>query len=194
MLHAASDGDREAFNRLIPLVYRELSRIARYRLHGEPEDQTLNTTALVHEAYLKLADQDRRQWQSREHFYAVASEAMRRILIDHARRRRSQKRGTGQGTISLDETPEGNINLLTDEQATELLALDVALDRLAEFNPRGASIVQYRFFGGLSTDEIATVMAVSDRTVRRGWTVARAWLREELDDHPGHLMVPGSRL
>jgi RNA polymerase sigma-70 factor, ECF subfamily len=177
-------GGRDAFDRLIPLVYGELVALARHRLRRERQGHTLDTAALVHEAYLKLVDQTRAEWRSRHHFFAVASEAMRRILIDYAKQRRAEKRGGGHGHLPLDEAgdvPSGG-GLLAEQQAEELIALDEALTRLAEFNPRGAQIVQYRFFGGLSHEEIADVLGASERTVRRSWTVAKAWLRRELGD------------
>ncbi|MGE0439219.1 MAG: ECF-type sigma factor [Gemmatimonadales bacterium] len=187
LLHQAGSGTPGAFDRLLPLVYQELARIARGRLRYEASGHTLNTQALVHEAYLKLVDQNRAAWQSRQHFYAVASEAMRRILIDYAKGRRAAKRGGAARRIPLDEAADvADANqLLSDDQALELLALDDALSRLAAFNPDGATVVQYRFFGGLATEEVAEVMGVSERTVRRLWTVAKAWLRQELAEAIG---------
>jgi RNA polymerase sigma factor (TIGR02999 family) len=183
LLREVSHGNRDAFDRLVPLVYGELSVLARHKLRFEQVGHTLNTTALVHEAYLKLVDQTRAEWHGRHQFFAVASEAMRRILIDYAKRRKAGKRGGGHADVPLDvagELPSGD--LFEDAQADELLALDDALTRLAEFNPQGARIVQYRFFGGLSNEEIAELMGTSPRTVRRSWTVAKAWLRRELGD------------
>jgi len=182
LLRDAAGGDREAFARVVALVYDELSAMAHRRLQGERTAHTLNTTALVHEAYLKLAGQNRVQWQSREQFLGVASEAMRRILIDYARQRRRAKRGDGAEPLPLDEARDTPIPLLDDDQAEELLALDEALERLAAFNPTGARIVQFRFFGGLSNEEVATLTASSERSVRRSWSAARAWLRRELGD------------
>ncbi len=184
LLRLASGGNRSAFDRLLPLVYDELNRLAHVKLLFERRGHTLNTTALVHEAYLKLVDQTRVEWQSRHHFFAVASEAMRRILVDHAKAKTALKRGGKAPHASLDEA--GHVP--ADEpdpgfdQAGDLIALDDALQRLQGFNPQGARIVQYRFFGGLSTEEVADVMGVSERTVRRAWTVAKAWLRRELGD------------
>jgi RNA polymerase sigma factor (TIGR02999 family) len=181
LLREVSQGNRDAFDRLVPLVYGELSVLARHKLRFEQVGHTLNTTALVHEAYLKLVDQTRAEWHGRHQFFAVASEAMRRILIDYAKRRKAGKRGGGRADVPLDQAgdlPSGD--LFEDAQADELLALDEALTRLAEFNPQGARIVQYRFFGGLSNDEIAELLGTSARTVRRSWTVAKAWLRREL--------------
>jgi RNA polymerase sigma-70 factor, ECF subfamily len=184
LLREASGGDREAFDALFPLVYAELNRLARLRLRSEQPGHTLNTTALVHETYLKLVDQSRVEWRSREQFFAVASEAMRRILIDYARRRRAVRRGGIAGHVSLEDAGElpASAPLLDEDQADELIALDDALRRLAGFNPQGARIVQYRFFAGLTTDEVAELLGTSDRTVRRSWTVARAWLRREIGD------------
>jgi RNA polymerase sigma factor (TIGR02999 family) len=181
LLRQVSAGDREAFSRIVSLVYRELGHLARRRLGSERAEHTLNTTALVHEAYLKLAGQTRTEWRNREQFFAIASEAMRRILIDHARGRLRDKRGGDHERVALhdDAVPE-LAHVLGDTDADELVALDEALQRLKEFNPQGAQIVQYRFFGGLSNEEIAKLLDVSDRTVRRSWTVARAWLRREL--------------
>jgi RNA polymerase sigma-70 factor, ECF subfamily len=181
LLREASQGNRDAFDRLVPLVYGELSVLARHKLRSEPAGHTLNTTALVHEAYLKLVDQTRAQWHGRHQFFAVASEAMRRILIDYAKRRKAGKRGGGQADLPIDDVhdlPSGD--LLAADEAEELLALDEALTRLAQFNPQGAQIVQYRFFGGLTNEEVAELMGTSARTVRRSWTVAKAWLRREL--------------
>jgi RNA polymerase sigma factor (TIGR02999 family) len=187
LLREAARGNRDAFDRLLPMVYGELAMIARGRLRHERDGHTLNTTALVHEAYLRLVDQTRVEWNGRGHFFAVASEAMRRILVDYAKRQRAGKRGGGAVHLPLEVVGEqvGAEGLLTDDQATELLALDDALERLAEFNPQGARIVQYRFFGGLSTPEVANVLGTSERTVRRSWSVAKAWLRRELDDAIG---------
>ncbi len=183
LLQSASSGDREAFARVVSLVYDELGVLAHQRLRAERPEHTLNTTALVHEAYLKLAQQQRVAWRNREQFLAVASEAMRRILIDHARQRARAKRGDGVTPVPLDEEVlAAGVTLLDDAQADELLALDEALERLAAFNPEGARIVQFRFFGGLSNDEVATLTSSSERTVRRSWTAARAWLRRELGE------------
>ena len=176
LLHEASHGNVEALNEVFPLVYDELRAIARRRLRRERSGHTLNTTALVHEAYLKLVDQDRVEWRGRDHFYAVASQAMRRILINHAEARRAAKRGGGAAHVELDEA----VVPLTDAQADDLLAMDEAIERLKAFNPRGADVVVYRFFGGLTHEEIARVMDVSVVTVSRSWAAARAWLRGEL--------------
>ena len=183
LLSKASGGNREALDQLFPLVYDELRKIGRERLKAERASHTLNATALVHEAYLTLVNQDRVEWQSRTHFFAVASTAMRRILISYARARLSLKRGDGAEHVSLDAVGEEVAQgLFSEDQATGLLAVDEALEQLAAFNPRGAEVVEYRFFGGLAHGEIATVTGVSEVTVRRRWTAARAWLRTQLTD------------
>lgn len=176
LLAQARGGNVEALNRLLPLVYDELRRIAHRRLRVERNGHTLNTTALVHEAYLKLVDQRCVDWQGRAHFYAVASESMRRILINYAHARRAQKRGSGAVHVPLDDA----LATLDNEQLDELIEIDAALTRLKAFNPRGAEVVVYRFFGGLGHEEIAKIMGVSTVTVRRYWTAAKAWLRAEL--------------
>jgi RNA polymerase sigma factor (TIGR02999 family) len=176
LLAAASGGNVDALNRLFPLVYDELRRLARGRLRAERADHTLNTTALVHEAYIKLVGQNRVQWQNRAHFFAIASQAMRRILITYAKARNAAKRGGGEPPVALEDAGLS----FSDDQVDELLALDEALDRLKQFNQRGADVVAYRFFGGLTHDEIATVMDTSAVTVRRAWRTAKSWLRREL--------------
>jgi len=188
LLEHASGGNADAFNQLFPLVYEELRVIARSRLRSERDGHTLNTTALVHEAYLKLIDQTRVQWQNRAHFFAIASRAMRRILINYAEMRKAGKRGGGATHVPLDEAGMA----LTEAQVDELLALDDALNRLRTFNEEGADVVVYRFFGGLSYDEIAQVTGVSAITARRRWTAARAWLRRELDGSAGEPGATGS--
>jgi RNA polymerase sigma factor (TIGR02999 family) len=178
LLAAASDGNVEALNQLFPLVYRELLGLARNRLRAERRGHTLNTTALVHEAYLKLVEQKHVAWQNRAHFYAIASRAMRRILINYAEMRRAGKRGGGAVPIALEDAGI----VFADHQIDELLALDQALGRLKEFNPRGAEVVEQRFFGGLTFEEIAEVLGTSVVTVRRSWSTAKSWLRRELRD------------
>lgn len=176
LLAEASAGNVEALNRVFPLVYGELRHLARSRRRWERDDHTLNTTALVHEAYLRLVDQRRVQWQNRAHFYAVASQAMRRILVNHAEKRNAQKRGSGAEHVALP----GLVAAPDGEDTIDVLALDQALERLKAFNERGADVVTYRFFGGLTYEEIAEVMGTSAVTVRRAWTAARFWLRREL--------------
>lgn len=181
LLREASGGRRDALDELFPLVYEELKDIGRKRLRRERDGHTLNATALVHETYLALVRQDRVEWQSRAHFFAVASTAMRRILINYARARLADKRGGGEPSVSLDAVADTLANqLFTVDQATELVALDGAMEDLKDFNPRGAEVVEYRFFGGLAHKEIAEVTGVSEVTVRRRWTAAKAWLRGRL--------------
>ena len=174
-LTAAGHGGRAAVDRLVPLVYDELRRIAHRRLLAEQTGHTLDTTALVHEAYLELAALDRLQFQSRAHFLAVAAQAMRRVLIDYAVRRGAQKRGGARRPVSLDEVP-----LIADERGEELLALDEALERLAGIDERQCRVVECRFFGGMSIEETAEALDTSPATVKRDWTLARAWLNREL--------------
>lgn len=173
LLAQASGGNRQAFDQLLPHVYDELRALARAKLRAERAGHTLNATALVHEAYVRLIAQDRVEWQSRVHFFAVASQAMRRILINYARARNAEKRGGGAQHVELNEA-------IGTELATELVALDDALQELETFNERGARVVEYRFFGGLTHDEIAQAMGLSEATVRRAWRSARAWLRDSL--------------
>lgn len=180
LLHELSRGNREVLHDLMPLVYDELSVIAHKRLRRERDDHTLDTSALVHEAYLRLADQRRVQWQSRSHFYAVAAQAMRRILVNYAEKYRAQKRGGGSRDVLLSQFAVG---LTAGDGATpDLLDLNAALERLETFNERGSRVVEYRFFGGMTHDEIADVLGTSPVTVRRAWTSARLWLRRELQD------------
>lgn len=183
LLNEAAGGSSEAYEALLPVIYEELKRLASGRLAVERAGHTLNATALVHETYLKLVDQDRVEWSSRSHFYAVASQAMRRILIDYARTRKRAKRGGDAEVLSIDlaglEERTGNEPPMDWD---ELLSVDGALQRLADENRRAADIVQYRFFGDLTYEEIAEVLGVSVPTVRRGWTFARMWLRRELGD------------
>jgi RNA polymerase sigma factor (TIGR02999 family) len=169
------DGGDAAMDRLFPLVYDQLRGVAHNALRAERTDHTLGTTGLVHEAYLRLVDQTRAGWRDRAHFYAVAALAMRRILVDYARRHRRAKRGGGQRPVSLDE---GAVSL--DQRAENLVALDEALTRLADLNPRLSRIVECRFFGGLTEEEIAEALGVTTRTVKRDWAKARGWLYQEL--------------
>jgi RNA polymerase sigma factor (TIGR02999 family) len=167
-------------DRLAPLVYEQLKRLARRHLRAEPIGHTLSTTGLVHEAYLKLVDQTRAEWQDRGHFFAVASGAMRRILVDHARRYRAARRGAGDNgeparPVSLDAT-----DIPIDERADSLIALDEALERLGRFDERQARVVECRFFGGLTEEETAATLGISQRTVAREWVTARGWLYQEL--------------
>ncbi len=168
---------RRLLDRLLPLVYDELRGIAHRQLSLEPRGHTLDTTALVHEAYLKLVDQTRVQWQDRVHFFAVAARAMRRILVDYARRHAARKRGGDRRRVSLDAVP-----LAVEERADRLLALDEALTRLEVLNERLCRVVECRFFGGMTEDEAAEALGVTSRTVRRDWVKARGWLFRELGE------------
>ena len=181
LLERAERGDRTSAEQLIPLVYDRLHDLAEGYLRNERSGHTLQPTALVHEAYLLLADQSRISWKGKTHFFAAGAGAMRRILVDHARRRRAQKRGGGANRFTL---PEGVVADGRPDQ--DILAVDEALNRLAEIDPRQAQIVELRFFGGLTVDEVAEVLGVSKRTVEREWTVIRAWLRRELS-HSGQV-------
>jgi RNA polymerase sigma factor (TIGR02999 family) len=167
-------GDAAAFNDLMPLVYDELHRLARRYLQGERRDHSLQTTALVNEAYLRLVDHTRMEWQNRAHFFAVSAQVMRRILVDHARRR-NIKRGRGMHHVTLDEA-----TIIGAERSTDLAALDDALTLLAERDPRKAKVVEMRFFGGLSVEESAEDLGVSPVTVLRDWRTAKAGLYREL--------------
>ncbi len=161
---------------MIPLVYEELRRIAARKLRDERTSHTLSATALVHEAWLEVRKLDRIQWQNRSHYLAIAAQAMRRILIDHAVGRSRQKRGGGQTPIHLD----GEVWAVAESRGEDLLALDEALQRLALLNERQAKIVECRFFGGLTVEETAETLSVSPATVKREWATARAWLNREL--------------
>lgn len=171
-----NEGEEQALDELVPLVYRELHNIAHRYLRRESETRTLQTTALVHEAYLKLVDQKRAKWQNRAQFYGVAAEIMRRILIDNARKRLRHKRGGGAVKISIDA---GTVDV-SDERAGELVALDEALKKLAEIEPDKAKLVELRYFGGLSIEETAEILGVSTATVTRQWRVVKAWLYDEI--------------
>ncbi len=171
LLAELSDGGRSAVDVLMPRVYDELHDLAHRQLRKERGDHTLNTTALVHEAYLKLVDQDASSWENRAHFLAIAALSMRRILINYAHKRNAEKRG---GDLVRTTFHEGRV--IREARTDELLALDEALNRLQEMNERQSLVVTYRFFGGLTQQEIAEVLEVSVPTVRRDWRLARAWL------------------
>jgi RNA polymerase sigma factor (TIGR02999 family) len=171
-----SDGDRSALDKLIPLIYSELRLMAARYLRREPAPHTLQTTALVHEAYLKLVDQKKVRWQNRSHFFAIAAQSMRRILIDHARNRLSAKRGGNEQKIALD----GGAIDISAERAASLVALDEALERLSRIDPQKSRIVELRFFGGLSIEETAQALGIGTATVIRQWRVAKAWLYKEV--------------
>jgi RNA polymerase sigma-70 factor (ECF subfamily) len=175
LLLAWNGGDAAALDRLMPLVETELRRLARQRMRRENAWHTLEPTALVNEVYLKLIDQKRTCWQNRAHFFAVAAEHMRRILVDHARRKLRTKRGAGELNLPLDET-----TVISVEKSAELLALDEALDRLAEKSPVKGRIVELRHFGGLSVKETAEVLGIAEVTVMRHWSLALAWLKCEV--------------
>jgi RNA polymerase sigma factor (TIGR02999 family) len=186
LLRDWSDGRREALDKLLPLVYDELRRLAHSYLTRERSDHSLQTTALVHEAYLKLVDQRSVNWQNHGQFFALSAQAMRRILIDSARRRTSVKRGSGGTKLSLDEAAT-----VCGETANEsLLALDVALQELEKVDAEQAKIVELRYFGGLTIEETAEVLKTSPATVKREWTMARAWLYQALSDSHESLAEP----
>jgi RNA polymerase sigma-70 factor (ECF subfamily) len=176
LLSAWSQGDRGALERLIPIVYQELHEIAARALRRETPGHTLQTTALVHEAYLKLAGQRGGSWPNRQLFYAVAAQAMRRVLVDHARERMAQKRGGGVPLLPLEEAREA----AAPETAADVLAVDAAVERLARIDPRLARIVELKFFGGLSLEEIASLLDISPSTAWREWDAAKAWLQRSL--------------
>lgn len=175
LLRAWADGDRAALDRLTPHVYRTLRRIAGNQLKNERAGNSMQATALVHEAYLELIDVTNVDWQHRAHFFAVSSQIMRHILLDRARRRVAGKRGGDAERVSLDELPD-----LSGGRAKELIALDDALNALAAIDARKARVVELRFFGGLSVEETAEVLALSPETVMRDWKFARSWLQSEL--------------
>ncbi len=170
-----SHGDNAALVELTPLVYEELRRLAHHYMGGQRPDHTLQTTALVNEAYLRLADQTSPNWQSRAHFFAVAARAMRQILVNYAKASQSQKRGGGALKLELDEAA-----LISPEQTTEILDLNEALERLATLDSRKAQVVELKYFGGLNYDEMAEVLKISRITVRRDWEFAKLWLYTEL--------------
>lgn len=176
LLVAWGSGDRAAGDKLLPLVYDELHRRAAAAMRRENEGNTLQTTALVHEAYMRLVDQERVQWRNRAQFYGVAAQVMRRILIDHAREHLAAKRGGGAQQVTLSGVPID----AHDDGAVDLLALHEALERLALLDARQARLVELRYFGGLSIEETAEALEVSPATVKREWATARAWLRREL--------------
>jgi RNA polymerase sigma factor (TIGR02999 family) len=170
-----SRGDDAAFAKLTPLIYEELRRIAHRHMGGQRPDHTLQTTALVNEAYLRLADQTNPRWQNRAHFFAVAARAMRQILVSYARSNRAQKRGGGAFKVEFDEAA-----IVSPEQSKEFVDLHEALERLVTLDSRKAQVVELKYFGGLNYDEMAEVLKISPVTVRRDWEFARAWLQTEL--------------
>jgi len=175
LLLAWSNGEKNALESLAPLVYKELHRLAHYYMSRERPDHTLQTSALVNEAYLRLVDQKRVQCQNRAHFFAISAQLMRQILINHAQSRRCLKRGRGARKVSLDEAI-----IVSEERSEDLLALDDALNELAKADPRKSKVVELRFFGGLSVEETAEALNVSPVTVMREWRLAKAWLYREL--------------
>ena len=175
LLVAWGGGDRAALDRLVPLVYQELRRLAHRQMRRERRGDTFQTTALVNEAYLRLVDYERVSARDRSHFLSIAAQAMRRILIERARRRRSEKRGGDPQRVSLDEVAD-----LADRRAADLVALDDALNGLAKIDPRKSRLVELRYFGGLTIDETAEVLGVSSPTVERDWRAARIWLHREI--------------
>jgi RNA polymerase sigma factor (TIGR02999 family) len=175
LLKAWGNGDAAALEQLTPLVHSELRHMAHRYMRKEKQGHSLQTTALVNEAYLRLVDADGVGWQDRAHFFAVSAQMMRRILVDSARARASDKRGGGVVRMSLDESVDG-----MEDRSCELLALDEALDALAKMDPRKAKVVEMRFFGGLSVAETAAVLKISEPSVLRDWKLARAWLNREM--------------
>lgn len=179
LLHNWAGGDQQALDQLTPVVYDELRRLAASYMRRERQDHTLQSTALVNEAYLKLVDQKNVVWQNRAHFFGIAAQMIRRILVDHARAHKAEKRGGGAGVLSLDEAIG-----VPERRDIEILSLNDALTRLAELDPQQARVVELRFFTGLSIEETAEVVGVSPATVKREWAAARAWLFREISRKP----------
>lgn len=176
LLKSAQAGNRSSLDEFLPLVYDELKKIAAYKLSLERKNHTLQATALVHEAYLRMIDQHSVDWKNRSHFFALASEMMRRILVNYAESHNAKKRGDGQTLISLDDVE----HLAIAENEVDLIFLDNALNELAKFDETQAKIVEMKFFGGLTNEEVAEVLGVSDSTIKREWRMARAWLTTKL--------------
>lgn len=176
LLHEWRDGDVEAFDKVTQYVYEDLRRRAAAYMRAERPGHSLQTTGLVHEAFIKLVDKKEIDWQDRNHFFAVAAQAMRRILVDHARTRKREKRGGNNEDLPLDEARQASGNV----SRIDLVALDEALGRLATFDERQARIVELKYFGGMTLDETAEVLGTSRETVKRDWQIARAWLRQQL--------------
>lgn len=174
-LHEYQRGDRAALDKLFPLVYDELRKLAASRMRGERGDHTLQPTALVHEAYMRLIEQHSTDWQNRAHFFGLAAEMMRRILVNHAVKNNAEKRFGNQTRLALDEIAD-----FTHGRNVDLIEVDEALNELAKFDPKQAKIVELKFFAGLTNEEIAEVLQVSDSTVKREWRVAKAWLHDQL--------------
>ena len=180
LLRAWSDGDQSALKRLTTIVHEELRRLAHHYMQQERPAHTLQTTALVNEAYIRLVDYKRMQWQDRAHFFAVAAQVMRRILVDHARSH-NIKRGAGVPHVGLDD-----VAVVSGDRTGDLVALDDAMNALARLDPRKVQIIEMRFFGGLSVEEVAEVLKVSPATVRRDWSIAKFWLYRELGGGAGN--------
>ena len=180
LLRAWSDGDQRALDGLTPIVYEELRRLAHRYMEGERRGHTLQTTALVNEAYMRLVGYNRMRWQDRAHFFAVSAQVMRRILVDHARRH-NVKRGAGVQHVDLDEAA-----VVARDRTADLVALDDAMTALARLDPRKGQIIEMRFFGGLSVEETAEALNVSPATVRRDWSIAKLWLYRELFGGANH--------
>lgn len=178
MLRQVQSGNRDALDELFPIIYKELRRLASSQLAGERSNHTLQPTALVHEAYLRLIDQHSVDWQNRAHFFSIAAETMRRILVNHAIQRNAQKRGSGVTCIELDEAISYHDQ--HEERELDLVVLDDVLKKLEEFDPTQAKIVELRFFGGLTVEETAEVMKISESTVKREWRMAKSWLKTKL--------------
>jgi RNA polymerase sigma factor (TIGR02999 family) len=177
LLQGWRGGDRKALDVLLPIVYKELRRLAHFQLRDERPDHILQSAALVNEAYVRLIGLNPPQWESRSHFFAIAAQLMRQILVDYARRRHAGRRGGGQATLSLDDSARLSP---VKEKDLDVVALDDALKALAQIDPRKAQVVELRFFGGLNFDEAAEVLKVSAATVARDWSTARAWLHREM--------------
>ena len=177
LLEQWSGGNQAALDQLYPLVYEELRRLARSYMRREPKGHTLQTTALINEAYVRLVDQHSVRWQNRSHFFAISAQIMRRILVDHARQHLQAKRGGGAKRISLDE-----VMIVAKERSAEVLMLDEALSNLARLDPRRSQVVELRYFAGLNNSEIASVLKISENTVMRDWNLARAWLYQQLSE------------
>jgi RNA polymerase sigma-70 factor (ECF subfamily) len=175
LLQAWTEGDQNAPEKLAPLIYAELQRLARRSMRRENPQHTLETGALINEAYMRLADWKNARWENRAHFYGVAAQIMRRVLVDHARAHAYQKRGGGARPVSLDEAI-----VASPDRAPDLIALDEALERLAKHDPRKGKVVELRFFGGLSVEETAQILNVSPFTVIRDWNFVKAWLSREI--------------
>jgi RNA polymerase sigma factor (TIGR02999 family) len=178
LLRQWSGGDPRALEELVPIIYKELRRLAHYHLRRERDGHTLQTTALVHEVYLRFCSQEEPQWENRAHFFAVAARMMRRILVDYSRRRDAEKRGSDVLHVSLDDA----LSIPVPEQL-DLIGLDGALDQLALFDARKCQVVEMRFFAGLAAKEIAVVLKTTEATVRRDWVIAKAWLFRYLEGH-----------